>query len=118
MTYCNRDASIALKEIGYDEQCICYFDQDGDSIVGEYFNGAAFSLFPNCIARPNHLQAADWLFSRGIELIFRPNQTTVFYWYGELPGGREFTEADNDHRNAAIVAACGIVKERKESGNM
>jgi hypothetical protein len=106
-----KDAAVALKKVGFDCKCDKFYKR---GIVPLYNADVTnHNHWEDSYSAPTHLDAADWFFqNHALEFEFGAYRTKIFChntgdWIGK------FGEADGNHRDAAILHACKIIKERK-----
>jgi hypothetical protein len=72
--FCTYEQSVALKELGFDEDCIAYYDTDGLQISSHYwYPGNKNSSFPTPELTNNPKISA-------------PLKSAVFRWFEEIHG--------------------------------
>lgn len=115
MSHCNKEASMALREVGFNEECICLIDLRGGLSPEAFSVGGMhkynFNSFKTLASAPDHLQAADWLWkNHRIAISLSP-------WFAHVTGPDvkffNIEKDGEDYRDKAIIYACGLIKKRK-----
>jgi hypothetical protein len=113
MSYVSREAANALKEVGFNELCSRFYPSDPDDIFSIRSGGNSnYNYNSITISAPDHLTASDWLYEKAkIRICFDTHYCVV---HDTNPHDKPAeTFSGPTHRDAAILHACKIIKERK-----
>jgi hypothetical protein len=126
--YCSYELSKALKECGFDEPCLTFYDTNkelGRALDTDNFNhlGEAYQgeWFTDTISAPTLWHAQKWLREKGIAVSVQANEIQGELWYSAdiitVKGINELVDGGFDYMgyeaalSAGIFAALELIKK-------
>ena len=106
MIYCTKEQAIALKQHGYHEPCIAFYDEQSDKAQGDELVGEVnWNMEEGTVSCPTIYDAVDWLDEKLIFVKAHPEEWN--HWYADvLVGyGCSFVHSDRSANHPSRIAA-------------
>jgi hypothetical protein len=108
------DQAVALKKLGFDEQCFSFYDSDGELYESEGYYKKGYNVSDEEVIAPLKQQVFRW-FREKYDLLSYIRKVGSNYWYNiDIEDGNEFEGRFDTYEEAEDACINRLIKISKQ----